>query len=63
MAAQTAAQRQAQRKARQLAAGMRIFQRWAHPDDHGPLSEAADDLERKRAEAATLRAKPKSDHT
>jgi hypothetical protein len=50
MTAQNPAQRQAQRKARQLAAGMKMFRRWAHPDDHGPLSEAADDLERRRIE-------------
>jgi hypothetical protein len=50
MTAQTPAQRQAQRKARQIAAGLKMFKRWAHQDDHGALSTAADALERQRIE-------------
>jgi hypothetical protein len=50
MTAQTPAQRQAERKARQLAAGLKMFRRWAHPDDFGALSSAADELERARIE-------------
>ena len=50
--AKTAAQRQADRKARQLAAGLVQWKRWVHPDDVPALVEYADKLERKRAKAA-----------
>ena len=51
--AKTPAQRQAERKARQLAAGLVQFKRWAHPDDVPALTEYAEKLARKR-----LRSKP-----
>jgi hypothetical protein len=47
--AKTAAQRQADRKARELAAGRVQWKRWAHPDDVPALAEYADKLARKRA--------------
>lgn len=47
--AKTAAQRQAERKARQLAAGLVQWKRWVHPDDAPALAEYADKLARKRA--------------
>ena len=49
MIAQTAAQRQAERKARELAAGRVQWKRWVHPDDVPSLTEYADKLARKRA--------------
>lgn len=48
-AAKTAAQRQAERKAREIAAGRVHFKRWVHVDDAPALHELADKLERKRA--------------
>ena len=48
-AAKTAAQRQAERKARELAAGRVQWKRWVHPDDVPALAEYADKLARKRA--------------
>ena len=48
-AAKTAAQRQAERKARELAAGRVQWKRWVHPDDVPALVEFADKLARKRA--------------
>jgi hypothetical protein len=48
MTAKTTAQRQAQRKARQLAAGLKMFKRWAHPADHAALTQAAEKLEAAR---------------
>ena len=45
----TPAQRQAERKARQLAAGLVQFKAWVHPDDVPVLREAAEKLARKRA--------------
>jgi hypothetical protein len=48
-AAKTAAQRQAERKARELAAGRVQWKRWVHPDDVPALTEYADKLARKRA--------------
>lgn len=48
-AAKTAAQRQAERKARELAAGRVQWKRWVHPDDVPALAALADKLERKRA--------------
>lgn len=49
--AKTAAQRQADRKARELAAGRVQWKRWVHPDDVPALAEYADKLARKRARA------------
>jgi hypothetical protein len=49
--AKTAAQRQAERKARELAAGRVQWKRWVHPDDVPALTEYADKLARKRARA------------
>lgn len=48
MTAKTAAQRQAERKARQLAAGLVQWKRWVHPDDMPALAEYADKLAKKR---------------
>jgi hypothetical protein len=48
-AAKTAAQRQAERKARELAAGRVQWKRWVHPDDVPALTEYAEKLARKRA--------------
>lgn len=47
--AKTAAQRQAERKARELAAGRMQWKRWVHPNDVPELAEYADKLARKRA--------------
>jgi hypothetical protein len=47
--AKTAAQRQAERKARELAAGRVQWKRWVHPDDVPVLAECAEKLARKRA--------------
>ena len=52
MAAKTPAQRQAERKARELAAGRVQWKRWVHPDDVPALSEHADKLARKRDRSA-----------
>ncbi len=52
-AAKTAAQRQAERKARELAAGRVQWKRWVHPDDVPALAEYADKLARKRARSET----------
>ena len=49
--AKTAAERQADRKARELAAGRVQWRRWVHPDDVPALAEYADKLARKRAKA------------
>ena len=46
--AKTPAQRQAGRKARQIAAGLVQFKRWVHPDDVPPLTTYAEALARKR---------------
>ena len=48
-AAKTPAERQAERKARELAAGRVQWKRWVHPDDVPALTEYADELARKRA--------------
>lgn len=45
----TDAQRQAERKARELAAGRVLFKRWAHPDDKAALAEYAEKLAAERA--------------
>ena len=50
--AKTAAQRQADRKARELAAGRVQWKRWVHPEDVPALAEFADKLARKRAKQA-----------
>lgn len=47
-AAKTAAQRQAERKGRELAAGRVQWKRWVHPDDVPALAAHADKLQRKR---------------
>ncbi len=47
-AAKTAAKRQAERKARELAAGRVHWKRWVHPDDVPALTEYAEKLARKR---------------
>jgi hypothetical protein len=45
----TPAQRQAERKARELAAGKVQWKRWVHHDDVPALTEYAEKLARKRA--------------
>lgn len=50
--AKTPAQRQAERKARELAAGRVHWKRWVHPDDVPAMAEYADKLARKRARTA-----------
>ena len=47
--AKTAAERQAARKARELAAGRVRWARWIHPDDAQALTALADKLQRKRS--------------
>ena len=49
MNAKTAAQRQAERKARELAAGRVQWKRWVHPDDVPALAKYAGRLAKKRA--------------
>ncbi len=49
--AKTPAQRQAERKARELAAGRVQWRRWVHPDDVPALVTLADKLQRKREKA------------
>lgn len=49
--AKTAAQRQAERKARELEAGRVQWKRWVHPDDVPALADYADKLARKRDKA------------
>lgn len=50
--AKTPAQRQAELKARQLAAGLVQFKRWVHPDDMPALQETADKLAKRRKRLA-----------
>lgn len=50
--AKTAAERQADRKARELAAGRVQWKRWIHPDDVPALAECADKLAKRRERAA-----------
>jgi len=50
-AAKTAAQRQADLKARRLRDGLVQWKRWVHPDDVPALTEYADKLARKRTRA------------
>jgi hypothetical protein len=47
--AKTAAQRQADLKARRVRDGLVQWKRWVHPDDVPALTEYADKLARKRA--------------
>jgi hypothetical protein len=47
--AKTAAQRQAERKARELAAGRVQWKRWVHRDDVLALAEYASKLAKKRS--------------
>lgn len=49
--AKTAAQRQAERKARELAAGRVQWKRWVHPDDVPALAKYADKLASRRRES------------
>lgn len=51
MKAKTAAQRQAERKARELAAGRVQWKRWVHRDDVPALSAFAKELALKRHNA------------
>lgn len=53
-AAKTAAQRQAERKAREIAAGRVQWKRWVHPDDVPALAEYADKLARRRERATRM---------
>ena len=48
MTSKTPAERQAERKARQFAAGLVQFKAWVHPDDVPLLREAAEKLARRR---------------
>ena len=48
MTAATPAQRQADRKARETAAGRVHYKRWVHPDDVPAMHAEAERLERKR---------------
>ena len=48
MTAKTDAQRQADRKTRETAAGRVQFKRWVHPDDVQAMHAEAERLERKR---------------
>jgi len=52
MTAKTPAQRQADRKKRELAAGRVQWKRWVHPDDVPALVEYADKLARRREREA-----------
>lgn len=52
--AKTPAQRQADRKARELAAGRVQWKRWVHPDDVPALVNLADKLAQKRSKANRL---------
>lgn len=47
--AKTPAQRQANRKARELAAGRVLWKRWVHADDVPALAQYADKMATKRA--------------
>jgi len=51
MTAATPAQRQADRKARETAAGRVQFKRWVHPDDVPALHAEAERLERVHQDA------------
>lgn len=50
--AKTAAQRQAERKAREEAAGNKHYKRWVHPDDFAALDELVAKLAKRRERAA-----------
>lgn len=51
MNAKTPAQRQAERKAREEAAGNKLYKRWVHPDDFAALDELVQKLARRRERA------------
>ena len=51
MTSKTAAQRQAERKAREIAAGRVYWKRWVHRDDVPAMAECADRLAAKRTKA------------
>ncbi len=51
-AAKTNAQRQAERKAREEAAGKKLYKRWVPPEDFAPLDELVAKLAAKRDKAA-----------
>ena len=57
-AAKTSAQRQAERRYRQLAAGLVQFKTWVHPDDVLALREAAEKMARKRLQASRILPRP-----
>jgi hypothetical protein len=57
MSAKTNAERQADRKAREEAAGKKLYKRWVPPEDFAPLDELVAKLAAKRAKASR---KPKS---
>lgn len=48
MTAKLPKERQADLKARRIAAGMREFKRWVHADDHAALAALADRLAKRR---------------
>ena len=50
--AKTPAQRQAERKAREEAAGNKQYKRWIHPDDFAAMDELAAKLALKRERKA-----------
>ena len=52
-APKTAAERQAERKARELAAGRVQWKCWAHPDDLPAIKALAEKLHRKRQKDLT----------
>jgi len=61
----TDAQRQADRKARETAAGRVQFKRWVHPDDVPAMHAEAERLERKRLRGlkrANDEAEPETTH-
>lgn len=51
-AVKTPAQRQANRKAREEAAGRKHYKRWLHPEDFPAMDALAAKLARKREKAA-----------
>jgi len=56
MTAKTPAQRQADRKTREIDAGRVHYKRWVHPDDVPALTEYAEKLARRRAKLVAKRA-------
>ena len=57
MTAKTDAQRQADRKVREEAAGNKLYKRWVHPGHFAALDELVAKLEAKRARIAAKTAK------